>query len=247
MKDYLKKMPAFEKTKIKRDMLEHDKVRRAVEQSGHQAIMISEENLLRSLNTTLHTKPNKGPVWVFGYGSLIWNPMLEYVVKRPARIRGYHRGFYCWSRINRGSPEKPGLVLALDRGGSCRGLAYQLNLKSAQKELLILWRREMLGKVYVPKWVRAETQEGIVDAITFVIDRSSTAYTGKLEEDRIVSIAMEAFGHYGTCFDYLMETAKSLKQENIQDKKIFRLADKLSTRGGYFSNSDNEPPNKEQR
>lgn len=243
MEGYLKKMPALEKTKIRRDMLEHDTVRQAVEQSGHQAIMISEEDLLKSLDTTLRKKPNTGPVWVFGYGSLIWNPMLEYVTKRPARIRGYHRGFYCWSRINRGSPEKPGLVLALDRGGSCRGLAYELNTESVKKELLILWRREMLGKVYVPKWVRAETQEGYVDAITFVIDRSSAAYTGKLDEDRVVSIAIEASGHYGTCSDYLIETAKSLKHENIQDKKIFRLANKLLTRKGHFSNTDNEPTN----
>ena len=171
--------------------------------------------------------------------------MLEYVEKRPARIRGYHRGFYCWSRINRGSPETPGLVLALDRGGSCRGLAYQLSPDSIEKELLILWRREMLGKVYVPKWVRAETTEGCVDAITFVIDRSTAAYTGKLDDDRIVSIAIKASGHYGSCSDYLIETAKSLKFENIQDRKIFQLADKLLTRKRHFPDTSNEPTDKE--
>ena len=238
-------MSAFEKTKIKRDMLEHDSVRQAVERSGHRGIMISEEDLLTSLKSTLQKKPRNQSIWVFGYGSLIWNPMLEYVEKRPARIRGYHRGFYCWSRINRVSPETPGLVLALDRGGSCRGLAYQLSPDSIEKELLILWRREMLGKVYVPKWVRAETTEGYVDAITFVIDRSTAAYTGKLDDDRIVSIAIKASGHYGSCSDYLIETAKSLKFENIQDRKIFQLADKLLTRKRHFPDTSNEPTDKE--
>lgn len=234
-------MSAFEKTKIKRDMLEHDSVRHAVERSGHRSILMSEEDLLQSLDSILQKKPKNRSVWIFGYGSLIWNPMLEYIAKRPARIRGYHRGFYCWSKINRGSPESPGLVLALDCGGSCRGLVYQLSSKSIEKELLILWRREMLGKVYVPKWVRAETKEGYVDAITFVIDRSTPAYTGKLNEDRIVSIALEASGHYGSCSDYLIETAKSLKHESIQDEKIFRLADKILARKGHLSDTDNEP------
>ena len=152
-------------------MLENDSVRRAVEQSGHSAIMISEDELLQSLNKTLQEQPKNQPIWVFGYGSLIWNPMLEYVDKQPALIRGYHRGFYCWSRINRGSPENPGLVLALDHGGSCRGIAYKLKAEKKEKELLILWRREMLGNVYIPKWVRAETAQGVISAVTFVIDR----------------------------------------------------------------------------
>ncbi|MDC1310911.1 gamma-glutamylcyclotransferase [Burkholderiales bacterium] len=234
-------MSAFEKTKIKRDMLEQDTVRQAVERSGHRSIMMSEADLLRSLDSILQKKSENRSIWIFGYGSLIWNPMLNFVTKQPARIHGYHRGFYCWSRINRGSPESPGLVLALDRGGSCRGLAYQLSPKSIEKELLILWRREMLGKVYVPTWVRAKTEEGYVDAITFVIDRSTLAYTGKLDEDRIVSIALGASGHYGSCSDYLIETAKSLRYEGIQDEKIFRLADKILTRKRHFSDANNEP------
>jgi cation transport protein ChaC len=221
------KMDSIEKTKIKRDMLENDSVRRAVERSGHSDMLISENELLASLDSTLKKRPSKDPIWVFGYGSLIWNPMLSYTRKQPALIRGYHRGFYCWSRINRGSPKTPGLVLALDHGGACRGIAYRLKDETAEKELLILWRREMLGKVYVPKWVRAKTELGFVNAITFVIDQSSEAYTGRLCEDRIVSIAMEAVGHYGSCEDYLIETARSFKREGIPDKKMFLLAEKL--------------------
>ncbi|MDA0238039.1 MAG: gamma-glutamylcyclotransferase [Proteobacteria bacterium] len=228
-------------------MLENDSVRRAVEQSGHSAIMLSEEQLLDSLNRTLKEQPKNQPIWVFGYGSLIWNPMLEYVDKRPALIHGYHRGFYCWSRINRGSPENPGLVLALDYGGSCRGIAYQLQAEKKGINLLILWRREMLGNVYIPKWVRAETAQGVIHAVTFVIDRSSSAYAGKLDEDRVVSIAMKASGHYGSCSDYLIDTAESLKQENIRDNKIFRLASKLLSRRGHLSNTNDYPTNDNQR
>ena len=240
---YLKKMSTYEKTKINRNMLDSDSVRRAVEQSGHSSIMISEDELLESLNKTLLERPNNQPIWIFGYGSLIWNPMLEYVEKQPAMIYGYHRGFYCWSRINRGSPETPGLVLALDHGGSCHGLAYKLSAEKKTQELLILWRREMLGKVYTPKWVRTNTPQGVINAITFVIDRSSAAYTGKLDEDMIVSIAMKASGHYGSCSDYLIDTAESLKQENIQDAKIFRLARELLARRGHSSNSKDYPTN----
>ena len=240
-------MQSYKKTKIKRNMLENDSVRRAVEQSGHSAIMISEDELLQSLNKTLQEQPKNQPIWVFGYGSLIWNPMLEYVDKQPALIRGYHRGFYCWSRINRGSPENPGLVLALDHGGSCRGIAYQLKAEKKEKELLILWRREMLGNVYIPKWVRAETAQGVISAVTFVIYRSSPAYTGKMDEDRFVSIAMNASGHYGSCSDYLIDTAESLKQENIRDKKIFRLASKLLRCSGHASNTNDYPANDNQR
>ena len=99
----------------------------------------------------------------------------------------------------------------------------------------------MLGKVYTPKWVRANTAQGVIHAITFVIDRSSAAYTGKLDEGRIVSIAMNASGHYGSCSDYLIDTAESLKQENIQDTKIFRLASELLGRRGHSSNSKDYP------
>jgi len=220
-------MPTNEKSKVKRTMLESDSVRRAVEHSGHAAILRSEEELSQSLNEIQKSAPKNSAVWVFGYGSLIWNPMLDYVEKREAIVHGYHRGFYLWSRINRGSPEYPGLVLALDRGGACRGVAYQLNPKSATHELTILWRREMLGRAYFPRWIRAQTNQGVINAITFIIDRASPAYTGKLTDEEIVEIASKAKGHYGSCAEYLFETASSFKENKIVDKKIDQLSQKL--------------------
>ena len=93
----------------------------------------------------------------------------------------------------------------------------------------------MLGKVYTPKWVRANTAQGVIHAITFVIDRSSAAYTGKLDGGRIVSIAMNASGHYGSCSDYLIDTAESLKQENIQDIKNFSFGERaLRPKRAFF-------------
>jgi len=220
-------MSTNEKSKVKRTMLESDSVRQAVEHSGHAAILRSEEELSQSLKTIQKSAPKDNAIWVFGYGSLIWNPMLDYVEKRNATIHGYHRGFYLWSQINRGSPEYPGLVLALDNGGACRGVAYRLNPKSATYELTILWRREMLSRAYFPRWIRARTDQGTINAITFIIDRKSQAYTGKLTDDEIVEIASKAKGHYGSCADYLFETASSFEENKIVDKKIDHLSQKL--------------------
>ena len=226
------------KSKIERGMLEADLVREAVKQSGHHSILRSEEEIVQSMEKILEQAPPTESVWIFGYGSLIWNPMLEYERKVHAKIFGYHRGFYLWSKINRGTPEKPGLVLALDRGGSCEGVAFELKPKNLRKELLILWRREMISKAYVPKWVRLKTSGGPLSAVTFIIDRGSSSYTGKLSDSEIVSIAARASGHYGSCSEYLLETAECLTREKIRDHRLASLAGQLRTFQGSRHASD---------
>ena len=133
---------------VERSVLEQDGIRRAVRDAGHGSMLLSDEDLERSLKAALAERTMNDPVWMFGYGSLIWNPLFAFAERRVAKVRGYHCGFYLWSRINRGSPERPGLILGLDRGGSCGGVAYRLHANAVAEEFKLLWRREMLVGTY---------------------------------------------------------------------------------------------------
>jgi cation transport protein ChaC len=218
------------KRHIERIHLERDGIRSAVDNAGHGSMLLSEAALEESLRSSLVERNSDEPVWVFGYGSLIWNPLMRFAERRVAKVRGYHRGFYLWSKINRGSPEKPGLVLALDRGGSCGGVAYRLHPEHVMEEFKLLWRREMLAPAYFARWVDAHTDSGVVKALTFVVDRSTGEYAGRLSDDDIVSIALGAHGHFGSCADYLLQTAVSLEQHGISDQRMRHLARLLMAR-----------------
>lgn len=218
--------------KVDRTVLEQDGVRKAVRDSGFGHLLMSDEEVAHSLAQTMAGHSKGEAVWVFGYGSLIWNPLMEFAERCPARIHGYHRGFYLWSKVNRGSPEVPGLVLGLDTGGSCQGVAYRLHDDKLQAELGLLWRREMVIGTYKPRWVKADIGGRFVSAIAFVVDRRKPGYTGRLDDQQIVSIALKARGHYGTCADYLVQTATSLEVAGIGDPRLSRLA-KLVAQAGH--------------
>jgi cation transport protein ChaC len=215
-------------TKVDRSVLENDGVRQAVRDAGHGHLLLSDEAVAASLAATLATHPQGKPVWVFGYGSLIWNPLMEFAERRRARVRGYHRGFYIWSKINRGTPEVPGLVLALDSGGSCHGMAYRMHDDKLDTELAILWRREMVAGTYMPKWITIDIDGSATRAIAFVVNRAKPGYAGRLDDGQIVSIALRAHGAYGSCADYLINTATSLEVAGIADPRLSRLAKLLA-------------------
>jgi glutathione-specific gamma-glutamylcyclotransferase len=218
------------KRHVERSVLEQDGIRRAVRDAGHGSLLLSDEDLDRSLKAALAERTTGDPVWVFGYGSLIWNPLFAFAERRVARVRGYHRGFYLWSKINRGSPQRPGLVLGLDRGGSCGGIAYRLHPAAVAEEFKLLWRREMLDGTYSARWVNADTSSGSVNALTFVANRQAPEYTGRLSDENIVKTALRAHGHFGSCADYLLETATSLEHHGISDQRMRRLARLLMAR-----------------
>src|SRR6185295_7575731 len=117
------------------------------------------------ISEVLALAPRPRSVWVFGYGSLMWNPAIRYVERRPALVHGYHREFCLLARAGRGSPERPGLMLSLEPGGSCHGVAYRLPAGAIEDELDVLWRREMMTRSYSPVWVAARTADGISHAI----------------------------------------------------------------------------------
>ena len=183
----------------------------------------TEAQLQASLERTLHHAP-AGDVWIFAYGSLIWNPLFPVAEERVARVHGLHRSFCIWSRLGRGSPERPGLVLGLDRGGNCRGVVLRLEEHHARDELLLVWRREMVTGAYRPTWVKARTGDGIVDAITFVADRDAEGFAGHLSETAVADVLRNGAGFLGTCAEYLAQTTAGLAARGIHDEGLQRLS-----------------------
>lgn len=162
-------------------------------------------------------------LWVFGYASLIWRPEFDAIEARPAVVHGWHRALEMRSRVNRGTPECPGLVFALVPGGSCRGMAYRIERHRAAAELERLWAREMPTGVYDPKWLGCRTALGNVKALGFTLSRRSPAHTGPLADAQMINVLRCAAGRFGSTLDYLMETATSLRGCGIRDRDVERL------------------------
>lgn len=165
----------------------------------------------------------RGDIWVFGYASLIWRPEFAAEESRGAVVHGYHRALQMLSRINRGTPEIPGLVCALVRGGSCRGMVYRIAEENVDRELERLWAREMMTAVYDPRWLPCRTPHGSVNALGFTLDRRSPNYTGPIGDEAMVEVLRTACGRYGTTLDYLVQTARSLRGCGIRDREMERL------------------------
>jgi cation transport protein ChaC len=185
----------------------------------------NEVELTVSLNETLRTRP-AGDMWLFGYGSLIWNPAIRSVETRVAKIDGWHRSFCLSTNAGRGSPEVPGLVLALDEGGACLGTAYRIAEEHVITELQLLWRREMLCAAYIPEWVEIKDQSGRAfgHSLAFTINTESSHYAANLTHDQVVKTLATAAGGLGTAADYLFRTRDSLRAHGIPDLEIERLA-----------------------
>ena len=164
-------------------------------------------------------------IWVFGYGSLIWNPALNYVDKQIGKVYGYHRSFCLWSTIGRGSPETPGLLLGLERGGSCKGIFYRIDAKEARSELDILFRRELITASYIPTWVKSKSVNGVsFKAIAFVIDQNHHRYASSLDDTIVIETIAAARGSLGSCSEYLYETVRQLNALGMPDSKLALLA-----------------------
>lgn len=159
-------------------------------------------------------------IWVFGYGSLIWRPEFDYIESRPARIHGYHRALCIWSRINRGTPEQPGLVFGLDVGGSCQGQVFRIDATRAAPLLIALWRREMPSAAYIPRWLKCHTSQGAIQGLVFTTDRRLDGYVPDLPINEIVPIVRRSHGRYGACSDYVLQTAQALEHAGISDRKL---------------------------
>ena len=169
--------------------------------------------------------PHSQDLWIFGYASLIWRPEFEVLESHITKVQGWHRALKMWSRVNRGTPECPGLVFALLSGGSCQGMVFRTPAKQVKQTVENLWFREMPNKVYTPRWLQCPTPNGPVNALAFTLPRSSPSYTGTLSPSQYQHIFQNAVGRYGSTLDYAQETLNSLKQNGIHDKSLAALLD----------------------
>lgn len=190
---------------------------------------LSEEELARSRAETRAAGP-PGDVWVFGYGSLIWNPAFHHAETRMGRVHGWHRRFCLWTQLGRGTPEQPGLTLGLERGGSCRGVVFRIEAAQADEELDLIWRREMVTAAYRPVWASVATADGPVRAIAFTINRRHDRYAGGLGLAEIADVLARARGPLGSCADYLFNTEAHLRELGIRDRDLSRVAQAVRQR-----------------
>jgi len=208
---------------LTRDTLKSGIVRREIAELGIRARVLSEVELAASLEATLAGADRSQGVWLFGYGSLIWNPAFHFTDRLIGSIYGHHRRFCLWAPWGRGCPERPGLVLGLERGGSCRGVAYHIAPAAVREELTIVWRREMAGGAYLPRWLEVHTALGKVRALAFVINHEHERYAHDLPDERIAEVIATAGGYFGSCAEYLIKTVDHLAELGLHDRPLERL------------------------
>jgi glutathione-specific gamma-glutamylcyclotransferase len=177
--------------------------------------------------------------WVFGYGSLMWRPGFDFIDASHARLFGYHRALCVKSHVHRGTPERPGLVLGLDRGGSCRGIAFSVAGDKADQVLDYLRSRELVTHVYKERRVPIELRSGRrVHAVAYVVDRAHVQYAGDLSSGEAASIVRGAVGQSGPNEDYVINTVNHLRQMQISDHWLEQVARQIADPEGGMGGSD---------
>ncbi len=166
----------------------------------------------------------RGDLWVFGYASLMWSPGFRYSHKVPGKVHGYHRAFCVYSTRYRGTPEKPGLVMGLCRGGSCWGVAFRVAAKRSPRVLANLYRREMRNRVYKPRFVRVRVRGGRdVRALAFIADPLHGQFAGDLSLSRTARLIAQGKGLRGRNIDYLGYTLAHMHELGVKDTHLDRV------------------------
>lgn len=186
---------------------------------------LSDAERARSLTETLARAPDRANLRVFGYGSLMWNPCFDVIGQAKSDLHGYHRDFSIWSVYARGTPKCPGLGFALEEkpGSLCEGIVFTLPGTTTEADLMPLWEREMWTGTYTAEWVLVSIEGEEVPALTFVVSTDHFQYAGDLPMAEKARYIAAAEGKYGTCYDYLAETVKEMKQHDIKDDDLDRL------------------------
>jgi cation transport protein ChaC len=168
--------------------------------------------------------------WVFGYGSLMWRPGFAYAERLPARIVGLHRALCVYSFVHRGTPERPGLVLGLDRGGACRGVAYRVEPELREPTVAYLRSREQVTSVYLETTRRitlAAKPQRDVSALVYVVDRSHPQYAGRLDLERALHLVRQGHGRSGANRDYVLSTVAEIEAQGCHDSILHAIAERL--------------------
>jgi glutathione-specific gamma-glutamylcyclotransferase len=174
--------------------------------------------------------PANEDLWVFGYGSLMWRPGFEHLERVPARLTGLHRGLCVYSFVHRGTPEKPGLVLGLDLGGGCRGIAYRVAPERRDETIEYLRAREQVTMVYretMRQITLATNPTRQVTALVYMVDRSHPQYAGRLDLERQLHLVRQGHGRSGANLDYVLSTVAEIEAQGCRDVGLHRLAERL--------------------
>lgn len=181
-----------------------------------------------------------GPFWLFAYGSLIWKPETAFMQSRVGVARGWHRRFCLgWDYRFRGCREAPGLMMALDRGGTCKGMLYALPEDGLRDELGKLIRRETstVPSAFPWRWIDVVTADGPVRALTFAMNRRSNRYVAGLSDEELAGVLATAYGFRGTMAEYLFSTVSKLEELGIHDRNLWRLQELVAERIEREANS----------
>lgn len=169
-------------------------------------------------------------LWVFGYGSLMWRPGFDYRERHPARLVGAHRALCVYSFVHRGTPERPGLVLGLDRGGNCRGIAYRVAAAKRTATIDYLRAREQVTRVYRETWRSVwldDDPQRAVHALCYVVDRGHRQYAGRLTLAQQLHFIRQGHGRSGACRDYVLAAVEELQTQGYRDDALRILAEQI--------------------
>jgi len=166
-------------------------------------------------------------IWIFGYGSLMWDPRIKFLEKMAGTLLGYHRDFCVWTQLARGSAQMPGLGLGLESGGSCKGVLFKIDPKFAETELQKVWERELYTAVYNPIWGKVSSSKKSIRAISFITNKNHMQYCGEMNlRDRAYYIR-SATGKNGPCIEYLKNTIMYLAKSGSNDAYLNQLLEEV--------------------
>ena len=210
---------------LNREFLLSGRLAEEIRKWSPEVRVLSDEERNASLRTLLDGHPADSDLWVFGYGSLIWNPMVHHVQREVAHTPDWHRNFCLSTKGGRGTPENPGLMLGLRPGGGCTGVAFRIAEDLIAPELDLLWRREMVARGYIPRWVPLHDRGGALvgHGIAFTIDPEGPGYCD-LPEEVVVRRLATARGRMGTAAEYLYRTRDGLRELEIHCPFVERIA-----------------------
>jgi cation transport protein ChaC len=211
---------------LTREALASGSLREMLEKARPDLHLTTDEERAASIAAVLAERPEHGDgLWVFAYGSLIWNPAIHVASHRLAWAMGWHRSFCLRATLGRGTPERPGLMLGLLPGGTCPGVVLRIAEPDVEVELDLLWRRELVTDGYIPRWIDVEDEAGapLGMAIAFTINQDNAWYESDLDEDRVIDRLATARGRLGTAAEYLFRTRDALAAMGVHDPYLDRL------------------------
>jgi cation transport protein ChaC len=222
--------PPPERMTLTRELLLRGDLAALIAKTHPDMPLLTAEQRAASLRGILDARPERGGgVWVFAYGSLIWNPAIHVAERRVARVAGWHRAFCLSTKAGRGSPDSPGVMLGLRQGGDCAGAVLRVAEDAIEQELDLLWRREMIADGYIPRWVQVADLDGapLGHAVAFTINPAGPAYC-ELPEDEVVRRLVRARGGLGTAYEYLFHLRDALGGLGIADPLVDHLAHRVT-------------------